>query len=241
MLACVEPEQYHFDLYHIFFGDWPWLFMLEILLRTVVIYAYTLVLIRLVGKRGMGQLSPFDFVIVIALGSAVGDPMFYQEVPIVHTMLVISVVVGLQRLLGAITERNSRVSRFIESEPSLLVNDGVIDRLKLHEEQLECEELLASLRVTGIKQLGEVEKAYIETSGHISVLKRARPLPGRPLIPPEDPGYPTTYNPAQPAPREGSFSCVACGQGLALEAHDHFPRLCAHCGEPGRWMASATG
>jgi uncharacterized membrane protein YcaP (DUF421 family) len=220
------------------FGDWPPLFMLEIVLRTVVIYAYTLLLVRLVGKRGMGQLSPFDFVIVIALGSAVGDPMFYQEVPLVHTMLVITVVVALQRTLGAVTERSGRISRFIESEPSLLVNDGVIDRRALHQEQLECEELLASLRIHGIKQLGEVERAYIETSGHISVLRHEAPIPGRPLIPPQDPGYPSTFQPKQPAPHQGLFSCVACGQGLALEAHDHFPGLCARCGEPGRWMAA---
>jgi uncharacterized membrane protein YcaP (DUF421 family) len=188
----------------------------------------------------MGQLSPFDFVIVIALGSAVGDPMFYEEVPLVHTMLVITVVVGLQRVLGIITERSSRISRFIESEPSLLVNDGVIDRRALHHEQLECEELLASLRVHGIKQLGEVERAYIETSGHISVLRMAEPLPGRPLIPPQDPLYPTMFQPGQPAPREGWFACAACGQNLVLKAHDHFPPLCTHCGQPGRWMASVV-
>jgi uncharacterized membrane protein YcaP (DUF421 family) len=54
-------------------------------------YLYALLLVRLLGKRGMGQLAPFDFVIIIALGSAVGYPMFYPDVPVLHAMAAITV------------------------------------------------------------------------------------------------------------------------------------------------------
>ena len=79
-----------FDFGRMFLGDEPPLFLLEIVLRTVVIYVYTLVLIRWIGSRSIGQLSLVEFLLVIALGSAVGDAMFYPDVPLIHCMIVIT-------------------------------------------------------------------------------------------------------------------------------------------------------
>jgi uncharacterized membrane protein YcaP (DUF421 family) len=70
---------YTFDLARILLGRLPWLYLAEILLRTTIVYFFALFVVRTIGKRGMGQLAPFDFVIIIALGSAVGDPMFYPD------------------------------------------------------------------------------------------------------------------------------------------------------------------
>src|SRR5687768_2034691 len=99
----------------IFFGDLSVELVLEILLRTTVMYLYTLTLVRVLGKRGLGQLSPFDLVIIVALGAAVGDPMFYRDVPLIHGLIVISVVVGLERILVKITEHNKEAQRVVES------------------------------------------------------------------------------------------------------------------------------
>ena len=82
-----------FDLVRMFFGTDPALFYLEIVFRTCLIYLYALLLIRWVGGRGIAQMSTVEFLLVIALGSAVGDAMFYPEVPILHAMLVITAVV----------------------------------------------------------------------------------------------------------------------------------------------------
>lgn len=98
---------YEFDLVRIFFGDKPPLFLLEVAFRTLVIFSYTLLLLRWMGKRGMGQLTPFEFATIVALGSAVGDAMFYEDVPLLHTMLVIAIIIGLQHFLSYITETNS--------------------------------------------------------------------------------------------------------------------------------------
>jgi len=64
-----------FDFHRIFVGDTPPLFLLEIVFRTLIMYAYTVALLRVLGKRGMGQLSMLELAIIIAFGSAVGDPM----------------------------------------------------------------------------------------------------------------------------------------------------------------------
>ena len=89
-----------FDLMPMFFGTDPTLFYLEIVFRTCVIYIYALLLIRWVGGRGIAQMSTVEFLLVIALGSAVGDAMFYPEVPIFHAMLVITVPIYYPIILG---------------------------------------------------------------------------------------------------------------------------------------------
>lgn len=231
----MKPEPYHFDLQRIFFGDLPLVFLGEIVLRTVVIYVYTLVLVRFLGKRGLGQLSAFDFVIVIALGSAVGDPMFYDDVPLLHGMAVITVVVALQRLVSRLTERTSKLQRFVDSEPRRLVYQGVVDRHGLRREQLEPEELFAALRLQGVRQLGEVEVAYIEPSGAVSVLRSEKPFAGRPLIARSDPAFPRPHQALELAPRADSYACESCGQRVGLLAGEPFPRRCARC-ECDRWL-----
>lgn len=146
-------------------------------------YLYTLVLVRLLGKRGMAQLSPFEMVIIVALGSAVGDPMFYADVPLIHGMIVVTVVVGLERLIVRLTEQNRWLERVVESTPVLLVADGEIVRAALDHEDLSEAELFMSLRQNGIEHLGEVRLAYLEPSGHISVYRTEKPRAGKSVLP----------------------------------------------------------
>lgn len=159
----------------IFLGDLTVALVLEIVLRTAVMYLYTLALVRVLGKRGLGQLSPFELVIIVALGSAVGDPMFYTDVPLVHGIIVITAVVGLERVLVKLTERNTGVERLIESVPVLLVRDGILLAEALDQEDLSQSEVFMGLREKGVEHLGEVRRAYLEPSGHISVFKEKAP------------------------------------------------------------------
>jgi len=233
LLLTMTP--YVFDLRQIFLGEQPPLFIAEIVLRTAVIYAYTLLLVRFIGKRGLGQMSAFDFLIVIALGSAVGDPMFYPEVPLAHAMAVITVVVALQRGVSFVTEKSTRAQTLVEGDPVRLVLDGVIDCARLAEEQLQREELFSSLRLAGITQLGQVARAYIEPSGHVSVMKRLLPKPGRPLVPSCDPDPPILYARGATPPEAGEFACDACGSCIVLEAIRPFEETCPGCGHS-QWL-----
>src|SRR5680860_708980 len=120
-------DDYSFDLHRIFVGDLPLTFYAEILLRTSVLFIFALILIRTMGKRSLGQLSAFDFVIIIALGSAVGDPMFYVDVPLLYGMVVVIVVVGMERALALLTARHHRIEEYVDSAPTIVVRDGVVD------------------------------------------------------------------------------------------------------------------
>jgi uncharacterized membrane protein YcaP (DUF421 family) len=222
MLLLTEP--YRFDLHRIFIGEVPPLFLLEIALRTAIMYAYTLLLLRVIGKRGLGQMSAFDFLVVIALGSAVGDPMFYPDVPVTHGLAVITVVVVLQRAVSFITEKSVRAEAFIEGVPKRLVYQGVIDCESLESEQLDREELFSSLRLAGTQHLGEVERAYIEPSGRISVMRSADGRYGRPLVAACDPDKPRMYGRGETPGSDGPFACEVCGTLAPNVAH-----ACTHC------------
>ena len=159
------------------------MFALEIALRTTVMYLYTLALVRLLGKRGMAQLSPFEMVIIVALGSAVGDPMFYADVPLIHGMIVITVVVALERLIVRMTEHNQWLEQVVESKPILLVADGQVHYEALEAEDLSEAELFMALRQNGVEQLGEVRLAYLEPNGHVSVFKTEQARTGKSVLP----------------------------------------------------------
>jgi len=146
----------------------PW-FYLEIVFRTLVMYLYTIFLARMVGQGGIGQIGPFEFVLVIAVGSAAGDPMFYPDVGLLQGLLVITLVILLHRLTGFVFSRNRKLEDKIEGLPVAVVERGEIIRSSLGSGTVTERELLAMLRVSGVRDVGEVEHAYLETSGKLSV------------------------------------------------------------------------
>jgi len=173
-----------FDPIRMLVGDFSWEFTLEIVLRTVIMYAYTLAVVRVLGKRGLGHLSPFELVIIVALGSAVGDPMFYADVPLIHGIIVITVVVALQRVLEEVTERAPRLEALLESKARRLVEGGVVDEHALRREDMSETELFSALREREIEHLGQVRLAYLEPSGMITVFKAEEPAArGRSVLP----------------------------------------------------------
>ncbi len=174
-----------FDPVRMLVGDFSWEFTLEIVLRTVIMYVYTLGVVRILGKRGLGHLSPFELVIIVALGSAVGDPMFYADVPLVHGIIVITVVVALQRVLEELTGRSPRLESVLESRARRLIAAGVVDAEALDSEELTETELFSALREREVEHLGQVRLAYLEPSGVITVFKvdKGEAPQGRSVLP----------------------------------------------------------
>lgn len=162
------------EIIRILFGEAetadPWLYA-EIVFRTLVMYLYTIFLARMVGHDAIGQIGPFEFVLVIAVGSAAGDPMFYPEVGLFQGILVITVVILLHRATGALLARSSRVESLVEGDPALVVEEGRIREEGLGSGSLSLRELLALLRLEGVRDVGEVEAAYLENNGKLSVFR----------------------------------------------------------------------
>lgn len=165
---------YQFDFVRMLLGEEETanaLFFVEIAFRTTVMYLYTIFLARMVGHDAIGQIGPFEFVLVIAVGSAAGDPMFYPDVGLLQGIMVITVVVLLHRLTGALLNRSRRAERIVEGDPALVVENGRVREAALGSGGLSERELMALLRVEGIRDVGEIERAYFESNGRISVFR----------------------------------------------------------------------
>jgi uncharacterized membrane protein YcaP (DUF421 family) len=147
----------------------PLVVLLEIAFRTTFMFVYAVGLIRISGARALSQLSMAEVVLVVGLGAAIGDPMFYLDVPIVHGLVVITLVVLLQRLTGMLAARNNLAQRMLEPRVICLVSDGKIDEAGVTAAMLSRPELFAELRQAGVENLAEVKRAYLEPDGNFSV------------------------------------------------------------------------
>lgn len=227
-----------FDLHRMFLGDQPPLFYAEILFRTLLIYLYTLAMIRWIGGRGVAQMSMVEFVLVIALGSAVGDSMFYPDVPLLMAMVVITGVIGMNKFLDILIMRSDRAKAVIDGRPVALVLHGRL----LPEGLAACDmgpaEVKSLLRLKGIANLGEVAHAFVEGGGSLSVFRQDPPRPGLPLVPPQSVTalLPCDGTAAMPGVASGGQACCAeCG--ATLPAETVLPGgACPHCGHH-HWLA----
>ncbi|MEZ4677001.1 MAG: DUF421 domain-containing protein [Caldilineaceae bacterium] len=220
-----------FDFQRIFIGDLPWSFTLEVVFRTVIIYLFALLLIRWLSRRAVGQLSLVEFLLVVALGSAVGDPMFYPDVPLLHAMVVMTVVVLLNRGLDRLIERSERVERIIEGAPVRLVHEGLIDHKNLQHLAINRDELFQYLRLQGIENLGTVRAAYMEQSGRLSIFQFAagQAKAGLVIMPPWELDSPPWLGQGMTVEGSQMLGCVRCGYTSEFAAKMALP-TCAHCG-----------
>ena len=171
----MQESMQAFDWYRIFMGDLSPLFILEIAFRTAFMYLFTVFMARLIGKRGMAQITPFEFIIVIILGSATGDPMLYPNVPLVHGIAIVTTIVGMERIYAFFAQKNTTVERLVESDPELLICKGKIIKETLQSVAFTRENLMMQLRERGIDDIGKVKEAYLEPSGTLSVFTYDKP------------------------------------------------------------------
>lgn len=219
-----------FDLQRMFLGDQSLLFGLEIIVRTLVVYAYALVLLRWLGSRTIGQLSTVEFLLVIALGSAVGDPMFYPDVPLLHALVVVTVVVLANKGLDLLVATSRRAERAIDGTARMLIADGVLTRDFLDGRLMGRGEIFQLLRRHGVEQLGEVREAYIEPDGEITIFRhpRAEKQPGLPIVPPWEIREPPRIAAATKLDEGGVLACRTCGKRREVPRGSQ-AGICGHC------------
>ncbi|WP_336314411.1 MULTISPECIES: IS21 family transposase [unclassified Shinella] len=130
-----------------------------------------MILLRWLGSRTIGQLSSIEFLLVIALGSAVGDAMFYPDVPLLHALAVITIVVFANKGLDLLVSKSRRAEVAVDGKPLEAIRDGTINRSFLEGVGMTNLELFQQLRANGVEDLGQVRRAYLETNGTLSVFK----------------------------------------------------------------------
>ncbi len=196
-----------FDWNSLLLGAENWAFLLETLLRTFIMFIVILAGLRLLGKRGVKQLSIFELVAIISLGSAAGDPMMYKDVGILPAILVFAVIIILYSFVTNLVGRNKQFERLMEGGPITLIKDGVFSINNFSKEALGADEFFAELRMQGVSHLGQIEEAIIESSGDISIFyyKDEDVKYGLPIMP-------GTLDKAQKKITDTEFyACVFCG------------------------------
>ena len=157
------------DWEQIFLFDKSLGFLFEVAFRTFVMFVVLLLTLKLTGKRGVRELSVFETVIIIALGSAAGDPMFYEEVAILPALTVFLVVIVCYRVLTWLTGKSKRFEHFMEGKTECFIKQGKFAVDTFNKESLAQDEFFSELRQQSISHLGQVEYAYLETTGEVSV------------------------------------------------------------------------
>jgi len=223
-------ENYTFDLSRIIFGDVPFLFYVEIILRTVVLYLYALALLRVLGKRSAGELTILDVLIIVALGSAVGDPMFYPNIPLLEGIVVITMIVGLQRLGLYWANRSAKVDRWLKGRPSLVVMNGVFNLDGLEHVGISKREIFQMARQNGYRNLGEIRRMYIETDDTPSIFgfEVDQIRPGLQFEPPWEIDQHATHGAGNIIKQPSVAACVNCGQTAEFSEGKEVPP-CPRC------------
>src|SRR2546428_9190113 len=147
----------------------------EFILRGIIIYGFLLVLLRLTGKRQVGQLAPFDLVLLLVLSNSVQNAMNGGDNSVLGGLISASVLVLLNYLLGLATYRSKKLEALVEGRPEILIHNGKLFTKVLEREKLTHHELNAALRAAGCACVEEVQYAVLENNGTISVQpKKAR-------------------------------------------------------------------
>lgn len=149
----------------------PWW---EFALRALIVYAFLVVLLRLTGKRQIGQLAPFDLVLLLVLSNAVQNSMVGGDNSLLGGIISSTTLVAINYVVGYITYRSRRAEFFIEGRPEILIHNGHLYESVMAKAQLTHHELQAALRQAGVTNIDEVHCAILENNGAISVTPKVR-------------------------------------------------------------------
>ena len=205
-------------------GEEDWNFLYEVLLRSAIMFIVAITAMRAIGRRGTKQ-GVFELVLIITLGSAAGDPMFYKKVGVLPAILVFACVVIMYKIINFLTARIQALDDLIEGTHARLVKHGrfAVENTKL--ENLRHDELFEDLRQHGVKHLGQVESAYIEASGQVSIY----------FWPDEKIGHGLPVTPElfekqiQEIKQQDIYSCSHCGFTKELKPAKHIAcDICNH-------------
>jgi hypothetical protein len=216
------------DWQRLLMGDAPWVFLLELLVRAVVVYLLLLLFMRWMGKRVAGQMSTTELAIILSLGAAIGLPLQAPDKGLLPALAVLLVAVAFHRGLSLWSFKSRRVEVLTQGDVGILLKDRRLLPEGMAGEHFSPEKIFASLRAQGVEHLGELRRVYIEPSGDLSLIKYKRSRPGLLIVPEIDPSS-GRYEMA-----EDHYACSNCGN---VVASDHEPL--DYCGEP-RWTEAVT-
>lgn len=144
---------------------------MDLVLRAIVVFSFVLLLTRVIGKRELGSLEPFDLILLIVLGDALQQGLTQDDYSLTGAMLVVGTIAILQVFVSWLSYRFPRTRPILDGEPVIVLQDGKVIERNLKRERLTVEEIAEEARKQQIPHLSEVRFAVLETSGQLSFMK----------------------------------------------------------------------
>ena len=144
----------------------------EFILRGVIVYVFLIVLLRLTGKRQVGQMAPFDLVLLLVLSNAVQNAMNGGDNSVAGGMISAVTLVGANWIVGLLTYRNKKIEAIVEGRPEVLIHHGKLFQKTLDHAKLTHHEVMSALREAGCSAIEDVQSAFLENDGSISIVPR---------------------------------------------------------------------
>ncbi len=152
--------------------------MLTTIVRTVILYIFLTLCMRLMGKRQIGQLQPAEFVITILISEIVSMPIEDPSLPLLNSFISVCILVSFEIIISVIALKNERFRKSVQGSAVIIIKKGKLDVQKLRALRFSVDDVLEALRKKDVFDIGDVEYAIAETDGSLSVmLKPAKQNP----------------------------------------------------------------
>lgn len=178
--------------------------MVTCLVRTVIMYFLLVVAVRLTGKRQIGELQVSELVITYMLSELAVFPITDKNVPLLHSALPIILLLSLEVIFSFLQTKSNRFRQLFSGGAVAVISRGRLNRAELLKNRIDLEELLGELRLKGVFDIADVEYAFLEENGKLSVLQKASASP----MTPDSLGF---------SPDESGFSHLIIADGRVHE------------------------
>lgn len=145
---------------------------MDIVLRATVMFAILFGLLRLMGKRELGQMTPFELVMLVVVGDLIQQGITHNDFSLTGATLAIATFAFWTVVLGWVVYLSPRAQRVVEGEPCVLVRDGALVEANLRRDRMTRAEIESEMRLAGIAHLKQVAWAILEPEGRISFIRR---------------------------------------------------------------------
>lgn len=147
--------------------------MLTIVVRSIIIYIIVLLVFRLMGKRQIGQMQPFELVLTLIIADLATIPMAEVSVPVLHGIIPLLTLSVLHFILTLLTKSSAMFSKIVSGKPVIIINPKGLDYNAMKQLNLSTDDILSALRGCGYFNISQVQYAIMETNGKVSVMPKA--------------------------------------------------------------------
>lgn len=220
-----KEEIIPFDLKRMLLGQAPPEFLLEVLIRTLIVYLVAIIIVRLLGKRMNGQISIIEMSVMVLMGAILSLPMQSPDRGIVQGIVALLTVLFLLRGINKLAFRRPRLEKLIHGEAVVLIKDGILQLEQLKATIISKQQLFGVLRSQQVTNLSQVKRLYLEAYGDFSVYRNEEPMPGLSILPPNDKDLNENLTDS------GKQACTNCGTVQEVRG------ACSNCGQQ-KWTAA---